>query len=134
MRITGNSVQQRKKCLAHLVVEHLIGLGEVAEVVENETNSEGHKDQVVIKSSLGIIHVTATESIDPNATIPIANYKDHNQNFLAGKDFVVFGWNTKDKRTMLIFVKATNLLGLISVSKPQIVKLKTKEYSVAITA
>jgi len=134
MRITGNSFLQRKKCLALLVVEHLTGLGEDAEIIVFEKNSEGYRDQVVVKSSLGVIHVIATASKDPNEKILIANYNDHNQNFLAGKDFVVFGWNTRDKRTMLIFVKAIDLLGLISLSKSQIVKLKIKKYSVAITA
>jgi len=134
MRITGNSFLQRKKCLALLVVEHLTGLGEDAEIIVFEKNSEGYRDQVVVKSSLGVIHVIATASKDPNATILIANYNDHNQNFLAGKDFVVFGWNTRDKRTMLIFVKAADLLGLIGLNKPQIAKLKTKKYSVVITA
>jgi hypothetical protein len=30
MRITGNSIQQRKKCLANLVAEHLLVLGKYA--------------------------------------------------------------------------------------------------------
>ena len=134
MRISGASVQQRKKCLAQLVVEHLLSLGKDAEILENVTNSAGHKDQVLVKSSIGLIHVTATGSDDPNASIPVADYKDANQNFLADKAFVTFGWNTKDKRTFLIFVEANNLTNLESLSKSQLVKLKNKEYSVAITA
>ncbi|MBA6251795.1 hypothetical protein [Colwellia sp. MB3u-55] len=134
MRITGNSIQQRKQCLANLVAEHLLALGENAEVIENQMNSAGHRDQVIIKSSIGLIHITATESIEPNASIPIANYKDNNQSFLADKDYIAFGWNTRDKRTILSFVEAYKLVGLKSLSKPQIGKLKTKEYSGVITA
>jgi hypothetical protein len=103
-------------------------------VIENKINSVGHRDQVIIKSSIGLIHITATESIDPNASIPIANYKDNNQSFLADKDHIAFGLNTKDQRTILIFVEADKLVGLKSLSKLQIVKLKTKEYSGVITA
>ena len=132
MRITGASVQQRKKCLANLVVEHLLSLGKDAEILENVTNSAGHKDQVLVKSCIGLIHVTATESIDPNGSLPVADYKDGNQSFLADKKFVTFGWNTKDKRTFLIFVEPKNLTNQDSLSKSQLVKLKNKEYSVAI--
>jgi hypothetical protein len=132
MRITGASVQQRKKCLANLIVEHLLSLGKDAEILENKTNSAGHKDQVLVKSCIGLIHVTATESIDPNGCLPVADYKDGNQSFLADKKFVTFGWNTKDKRTFLIFVEPKSLTNQYSISKSQLVKLKNKEYSVAI--
>ena len=54
--------------------------------------------------------------------------------FVTVNAFVTFGWNTKDKRTFLIFVEANNLTNLESLSKSQLVKLKNKEYSVAITA
>lgn len=134
MKILGRSVQLRKKCLANLVVEHLIALGHQAELLENVTNSAGHKDQVLVKSNIGLIHVTATESTDPNASLPVADYKDGGQSFLTDKKFVVFGWNSKDKRTCLIFVEPSRLLKLVSLTKPQLNKLKNKEYSTAISA
>ena len=130
--ISGNTVQQRKKHLAELTRNHLLSKGHKAEIIENRENSEGHRDQVVVDSDIGLIHLTATESVEPNASIPTAGYADGSQTFLADKKFVVYGWNSKDKRTFLIFVEAAQVKGTPSLQPTDIPTLKNKELSTVV--
>ena len=132
--ITGDTVQKRKRCLAKLVEEHLRSIGHAANIVENRENSEGHRDQVVVDSDIGVIHVTSTESLEPNASIPLAGYSDDSQKFLADKSFVAFGWNSKDKRTFLMFVDAKTIKDLLSLTKSEIKRMRDSDLSTVLNA
>ncbi len=127
--MNGNSVQERKKSLAELVKAHLESLGKKAELVFNRTNSKGHNDQVVVESEIGLIHLTTSSSIDPNAPLVTADFQDNEQEFLADKDFVVYGWRSKDKRTFLMFVNPSDLLGKNGITKQEITVLRNREFS-----
>lgn len=124
--IVGDTISKRKRCLAELVKEHLISLGHEAEVIENRTNSAGHTDQVVVESSIGIIHVSASSSLEPNACIRAADYQEGGQAFLVDKKYVAFGWNTKDRRTIVMFVQAKAVEGKPSLTKIEIYKLSER--------
>ena len=130
--LTGNTVPQRKQCLAELVQHRLAFLGHDAEIVANRVNAAGHNDSVLVKSSVGIIHLTATGSLDPNAFITVADFADGNQNFLAEKDFVAFGWNGEDGRAFIMFVPAVHAAGNRELRKQQIVSLRNRELSVVL--
>ena len=127
--ISGETKLERKTALGHLVVKYLQSLGYKAELIKNRENSEGHKDQVLVDSDLGLIHLTATESIDPNASIRTANLIDGTQAFLADKQYVAYGWNTRDKRTFVIMVEANKVRGCRMLEKKKIVSMKTKSLS-----
>ncbi len=130
--ITGKTVLDRKKSLAALVADHLASLGHKASIVEGRTNSQGHTDRVLVNSSIGLIHVTASVNKEPDGSIPTSDYDDGNQAFLADKDFVAYGWNTKDNRTMLMFVSMTAVIGKMSLSKSQIKRASIREYSIVL--
>jgi len=132
--ITGDTVHKRKRCLAQLIEEHLRSVGHEASVVENRENSEGHRDQVVVDSDIGVIHVTSTESLEPNASIPLAGYSDNSQKFLADKSFVAFGWNSKDKRTFLMFVDAKEIKDVLSLTKSEIKGMRDPGLSTVLKA
>jgi hypothetical protein len=123
MYIVGDTVSKRKKCLASLVEKHLISLGHEAQLIENHTNSADHTDQVVVKSSIGLIHITASSDTDPNASIRASDYQDGKQDFLVDKSHVAFGWNTKDRRTIILFVPAIYVEGKTSLTKSEINQL-----------
>lgn len=130
--IIGKTVLDRKKCLASLVEEHLNSLGKAATIIENRTNSKGHTDRVLVQSSIGLIHLTASVNQDPDGSIPTSDYQDGSQDFLADKDFVAYGWNTKDKRTMIMFVPVDSVLGNKSLSKSQIRASSNRDYNVVL--
>ena len=127
--IDGKTILERKKSLAALVAHHLSSLGHSASVVEGRTNSLGHTDRVLVESSIGLVHLTASVNQDPDGSIPTSDYEDGGQSFLADKDFVAYGWNTKDKRTMIMFVPVSVVLGNKSLSKSQIRSASSREYS-----
>lgn len=130
MKLIGATIQERKVCLANLVVEHLLSIGKSAEVVRNYANSAGHRDLVMVKSCIGLIHLTATDSVEQNAILATADYKDGNQRFLTDKTFVAFGWNTKTKRTFLMFVPVEKVIGTDGLPKNDIPKLRDKTLSI----
>jgi hypothetical protein len=124
--IVGDTVSKRKRCLAELVKKHLIALGHEAKLIDNRTNSAGHTDQVIVDSSLGIIHVSASSSLEPNASIRAADYQEGGQSFLVDKKYVAFGWNTKDKRTIIMFVNSKEVDGKPSLTKNEIKQLSER--------
>jgi len=132
--IVGNTVLQKKKCLANLVAKHLNSIGHEASIVENRVNSVGHTDRVLVESQIGLVHVVASVNDDPNGSIPTSDFEDGDQSFLTDKNFVAYGWNTKDKRTIVIFVPTSFVLGHKSLSKNQIKGAKVKEFSFVLLA
>jgi len=130
--IVGKTVLERKRCLASLVSAHLNSVGAEASIVENRVNSKGHTDRVLVLSSIGIIHLTASVNQDPDGTIPTSDYQDGGQEFLADKDFVAYGWNTKDKRTMIMIVPVHAVIGNKSLSKGEIRRARIPDYSTTI--
>ena len=125
--LEGKTATLRKKCLAALVASHLEKEGHVVEVVENRTDSEGRKDGVLVQSDkIGLIHVTATTSTDPNALVPLTAYKDGTQDPLNEKVYVAFGWNTRDGRTLIAFVPVRDLIGKKSLSKGELKRLSDR--------
>lgn len=127
--LSGKTVLERKKCLAALVARHLASLGHTASVVEGRINSQGHTDRVLVESSIGLVHLTASVNREPDGSIPTSDYEDGSQSFLADKDFVAYGWNTKDNRTMIMFVPTASVIGNKSLSKGQIRSASNREYS-----
>ncbi len=127
--ITGNTVLERKKCLADLVAHHLESLGYPAKVVEGRKNSQGHTDRVLVDSSIGLVHLTASVNQEPNGSIPTSDFEDGDQSFLADKDFVAYGWNTKDNRTLIMFVPIADIIGNKSLSKSQIRLASNRTFS-----
>ena len=110
-RLVGNSVPERKTCLADLVVEHLSvkKLDGRAEVLRNRTNTDGHTDQVVVNSPrFGLIHVMAIGGTRPNDIIPFQG-EGKDQAWLADKSLVAFGWNAVDDRTLIFFLDASSV-------------------------
>lgn len=132
--ISGKTVGERKRSLAELVKSHLNGMGKAAELIYGRVNSAGHKDQVLIDSELGLIHLTATSSDDPNSSLVTGGFKEKEQDYLADKSYVVFGWNTKDRkpRTFLFFVEAKKLIGKEGITKQEVNSLRDRELSVVI--
>ena len=131
--IFGDTVSKRKKCLAELVKDHLLALGHDAKLTENRTNSAGHTDQIVVESSIGIIHISASSSLEPNASIRAADYQEGDQSFLADKSYVAFGWNTKDQRTIIMFVQSAEIEGKSSLTKNEIKKLSDRDLNKVLT-
>ncbi|WP_415900551.1 hypothetical protein [Neptuniibacter sp. QD48_11] len=127
--IVGDTVPKRKDSLALLVMEQLKKQGIDVNLVRNRTNSEGHKDQVVLESELGLIHVVASNCVDPNGTFATGPYIEESQTYLVDKDYVAYGWNTKDKRTFVMFVDPADVKGKESLSKSEIRDLRNKDLS-----
>ncbi len=127
--ITGTTVLERKKSLAALVAGHLTSLGHTASIIEGRINSQGHTDRVLVESSIGLVHLTASVNRDPQGSIPTSDFEDGSQDFLADKDFVAYGWITKDHRTMIMVVPIARVLGNMSLSKNQIREASVREYS-----
>ena len=130
--INGKTVLERKKCLAALVARHLASLGHTASIVEGRVNSQGHTDRVLVESSIGLVHITASVNREPEGSIPTSDFEDASQAFLADKDFVAYGWNTKDDRTMIMFVPVADVLGNKSLSKNQIRSASSRQFSAAL--
>ena len=130
--IQGKSVQERKKSLAELVKNHLQDLGKSAELIFSRVNSKGHKDQVLVESEIGLIHVTTSSSNDPNSPLVTGGFKEKEQDFLADKDFVVYGWCAKDGSTFLMFVDPQKLVGKDGISKQEITALRDRELSIVL--
>jgi hypothetical protein len=127
--IVGDTTPKRKESLAVLVKEQFDQKGIEANLVRNRTNSEGHKDQVLLETEIGLIHLTATNNVDPNSGFPTGSYETGSQTYLADKDYVAYGWNTKDKRTFVMFVDPANVKGKENLSKSEIRDLRNKELS-----
>ena len=128
--LVGTTVSERKKCLAELVAKHLNEFfnSDDSEVVKSRVNSAGLKDQVVVESkNLGLIHLTATGSVEPNDTLVTCDFEDGNQNFLADKSYVAYGWNSRDGRTFLMFVKSENVAGKQGLTKSEIKEISEKK-------
>ena len=77
--ITGTTVLERKKCLAALVAGHLTSLGHTASIIEGRINSQGHTDRVLVESSIGLVHLTASVNRDPQGSIPTSDFEDGSQ-------------------------------------------------------
>ncbi|GMG88775.1 hypothetical protein [Biformimicrobium ophioploci] len=129
--ILGKTVGERKRSLAELVKNHLIGMGKAAEIIHGRVNSAGHKDQVLIDSEIGLIHLTSTSSDDPNSSLVTGGFKEKEQDYLADKKYVVFGWNAKGlkPRTFLFFVEAKELVGRDGISKQEVNRLRDRQLS-----
>lgn len=127
--IKGKTKFERKHSVAVLVKDHLSRQGLSAEIIKDRVNSLGHKDLVLVKCDIGLIHVSTCSSKDPNASLITSNFANNSQKFLADKDYVAFGWQTKDKRTLLIFLKASELIGKDSITKAEASRLKVNELS-----
>jgi hypothetical protein len=125
-KILGKDVIERKKSLAELVVSHLTDLGHQAKIIKNRTNSKEHTDRLLVESSIGLVHITALSSKDPNEKIP---YQNNDQRWLADKEYVAVGWNTKDNRTFVFFIKSDDMLGRFDLSKTDLNALRNREYS-----
>lgn len=120
---------ERKRQLAELVAKRLIELGHTATVITDHKNENGHTDRVIVKSSLGLVHTTASVATDPNGSIPVSDFEDGGQNFLAGKAFVVYGWLDRSGRTFMQFVPTAQVLGRRSMLKADIIRLADQELS-----
>jgi len=127
--IVGNTVLERKKCLAEIVASRLTSLGHTATLVEGRVNSKGHTDRVLVKSSIGLVHLTASVNQEPDGSIPSSDFEDGSQSFLADKEYVAYGWNTKDKRTMIMFVPAADVIGNKFMLKDKIVSSSNRVLS-----
>ena len=127
--IEGKSKLDRKKCLAEIVAQHLVSLGHTASVVEGRINSAGHRDQVLVESSIGLVHLTASNNTEPGGSILSSDIENASQQFLADKSFVAYGWNTKDRRTMVMVVPIAAVLGNKSMTKDQIRLASVRELS-----
>jgi len=127
--IVGNTVLQKKKCLANLVAVHLKSVGHEASIIENRVNSEGHTDRVLVDSSIGLVHVVASVNEDPNGSIPTSDFEDGSQSFMTDKKYVAYGWNTKDRRTIVMVVPTSFVLGHKSLTKNEIKAERIKEFS-----
>ena len=127
--IVGDTTPKRKESLAMLVLGQLKEKGIDANLVRNRTNSEGHKDQVLLETEIGLIHLAATNNVDPNSGFPTGSYETKSQTYLVDKDYVAYGWNTKDKRTFVMFVDPADVKGKENLSKSDIRDLRNKELS-----
>ena len=128
--IIGDTPLAKKKCLAKLVAQDLIEKGHKATIIENRVNSKGHTDRVLVDSSIGLVHVVASRNDDPNGSILTSDIDDGDQSFLMDKDFVAYGWNTKDKKkTIVKFVPVSFVLGKKSLSKDQIRDASNRDYN-----
>ncbi|WP_185822550.1 hypothetical protein [Xanthomonas sp. GW] len=128
----GKSKLDRKRSLANIVVQHLMSLGHTASVVEGRTNSCGHKDKILVDSSIGFVHLTASNNLEPGGSILSSDIEEGSQQFLADKSFVAYGWNTKDRRTIVMVVPIAAVLGNKSMTKDQIRSASIREYSLVL--
>ncbi|MEP1444906.1 MAG: hypothetical protein ABJK37_02160 [Paraglaciecola sp.] len=128
-KIKGDNPQQRKKSLAILVCEHLNTLNFNARVIENRTNSAGHRDLVVIESDLGLVHITALSGSNPNELIP---YQGGDKKWVEEKSFIAVGWNVKGGRTFIFFVPSEHFQERNDLSKSNIKPLCNKELTAII--
>lgn len=121
----------RKRQLAELVAARLIALGHEAEVVRQNVNESGHTDRVIVRSSIGLVHTTASNQTDPNQPIPVADYDaGRSQKFLEGKDWVAYGWVDRSRRTLVQFVRCEHVLGRPLISKTEILRLADRTLSI----
>ena len=119
----------RKRQLAELVAERLIALGHEAQVVTGHLNASGHRDQVIVHSSLGLVHTTASKSTDPNAAILVSDIEDDSQLFLEGKAWVAYGWVDRSGRTLVQFVRTEHVMGHRSMLKTEVTRLANRQLS-----
>ncbi|MBM7070673.1 hypothetical protein JQC92_01270 [Shewanella sp. 202IG2-18] len=129
MKLTGNTPIERKRNLAHIVIEHLLALNIKAKLIENHRNSIGHTARFLIDSDIGLIHLTATGNKAPNSSIAVAEFKTGNQDYLADIKYIAYGWNTADDQTVLAFVKSKDVGGHKRLSKGKIIELSDKKLS-----
>jgi len=122
-KIEGDNPQQRKLRLAEIVSDYLNSKSMDAKLLKNRTNSEGHTDQVVVESNIGLIHITALSGKNPNEAIP---YQGGDQKWLADKEYIAVGWNADAKRTLIFFVKASKFIGRTDLTKPIVKQLSEK--------
>lgn len=127
--IVGKTVKERKQSLAEIVKKHLNDLGKKAELVFNRVNSAGHRDSVLVESNIGLVHISATSSKDPNEPLLPLNFSRKPQDFLFDKDYVAFGWHTKDNRMLLIFLRSSDVLGKSSITKDEACRIRVKNLS-----
>lgn len=130
--LTGSTINQRKRSLATLVVNQLRAKGHTATIIENRKNTLGHTDRIAVASDRGLIHITATGTTDPNGKIKVSGYHDRSQDFLADKDFVAFGWKTRDNRTFLMIIDAKHVAGRQEMAKSDIVRVSNTNLSVVL--
>lgn len=114
----------RKRQLAELVVERLRALGHEAELVTGRVNSAGHRDTVVVQSSLGLVHTTASVNTDPNGSILVCDIEDAGQQFLEDKALVAYGWVDRSGRTQVRFVRPDKIKGRKSLTKAEIIGME----------
>lgn len=119
----------RKRQLAELVAVRLRALGHDARVNEGHVNASGHRDLVIVTSSIGLIHTTASSSTDPNASILVSDIEDGGQLFLDGKDWVAYGWVDRAGRTLVQFVRPDCVRGLRSIPKAEVQRLADRTLS-----
>lgn len=134
-RLVGDTIQQRKICLAELVRDHIEAnsLDEQATLVENELNPARHRDLVRVHSlpNLGVIHVTAIGDTPLDSPLPF--FKDEGgQDWLEGKSFVAFGWVDADERTLIFFVDAEFVKNNPALSKRMIRDNRDRRLSVVL--
>ena len=110
----------RKRQLAELVAEHLKSLGHDATVATGRLNPSGHRDRVIVESSIGLVHTTASSSTDPNCAILTSDIDDGSQRFLEGKDWMAYGWGDRAGRTLVQFVRTEHVRGRPSMTKQDI--------------
>lgn len=120
---------ERKRQLADLVASHLTALGHEASVVCDRKNAAGHLDRVLVDSSVGLVHTTASVSRDPNGSILTSDIDSGAQTFLAGKDFVAYGWVDRSGRTLIQFVPIALILGKRFLAKTDIIHLADRTLS-----
>lgn len=123
-KIKGDNIPQRKKSLAIIVCKHLNTLNLNAKLIENRTNSAGHTDRVVIESDLGLVHITALSSSNPNDLIP---YQRGSKNWFEDKSYIAVGWNVSDGRTLVFFIPSKHFKERNDLSKSNIKPLCNKE-------
>ncbi|MFZ3192485.1 MAG: hypothetical protein WA154_04660 [Moraxellaceae bacterium] len=130
-----DSVLERKNCLSSLVEGHLKNLGHSAEIIKNKMNSAGHTDTVLVSSSVGLVHCSATPSTKSNAYILVADFDaEGGQDYLADKDWVAFGWNRKDKTTSIMFLSVEAVRNKRRMSKQEIIALRDRQLSIILTS
>lgn len=120
---------RRKQQLAELVATRLQSLGHQAQILTNHLNPSGHRDLVVVTSSLGLVHTTASKSTDPNSSILVSDIEDGSQLFLEGKAWIAFGWVDRCGRTLLQFVLAEHVRGRLSIPKTEVLRRADRDLS-----
>ena len=123
-KIQGDNPQQRKKSLAVLVCEHLNTLSLNAKIIENRTNSAGHRDLVVIESDLGLVHITALSGANPNELLP---YQGGDKKWVQEKAYIAVGWNVSGGRTFVFFIPSVHFQERNDLSKSNIKPLSNKK-------